>query len=440
MSNITADSRIKAVCGSILHFLDDPDNGSQSPAYEYFEDGLLVIENGRVRSVGPFETDRQALSPEQELTYYENALIVPGFVDTHLHYPQTDIIASHGGQLMDWLQKYAFPTEGLFEDREYAEEVTGFFLEEMFRNGTTTAMVMPTVHPHSADILFRRASNMNLRLITGKMLMDRNAPPYLLDTPHQGYEDSAALIERWHGKGRLSYAVTPRFAITSSEKQLKAAGELLSLKKGLYLHTHLSENADEVDLISALFPWRKNYLDVYDYYGLLGRRSLFAHGIHLSDEERARLAESGAAVAFCPSSNLFIGSGLFDLAKTEAAGIRVGIASDIGGGTSFSLLKTLGDAYKVLQLQKQSLSPLKAFYLATLGGAVALDLDRKIGNFLPGKEADFIVLKLDAFPLLERRIAHADSLEERLFILTHLGDDRCIETTCLMGDAVYERS
>ena len=426
----------QAFKGSILFFTDDPDRIDPNEAFTYYEEGLLLVEGGYIKEAGPFAELEKTLPPQTEITDYSGKLIIPGFVDTHIHYPQTDIIASYGKQLLEWLEKCAFPIEGKFDDAEYANEVADFFLRELLKNGTTTAQVMGTVHQQSADILFQKSLEKNLRLITGKTLMDCNAPDYLLDDDSKGFDSSMELIEKWHDKGRLSYAVTPRFAITSTESQLEKTAELLKTRMGLYLHTHLSENRDEVKMIKTLFPWSRDYLDVYERFELIGPRTTLAHSIHLSPLELDQIAISAAAISFCPSSNLFIGSGLFNLEQANAAEIPVGIGTDVGGGTSFSVLKTLAEGYKVLQLQGQSLSPLKGFYLATLGGARALDLDDKIGTFLPGREADFTVLSFNATPLIERRVAMSETLSERLFILMMLGDERSISETYLMGTPI----
>jgi guanine deaminase len=424
---------LQAFKSSILFFTDDPDRIDSQGAFTYHEEGLLLVEQGYVKEVGPFSELAQILPPEVEITDYTGKLIIPGFVDTHIHYPQTDIIASYGKQLLEWLEKCAFPIEGKFADPDYASEVADFFLQELLKNGTTTAQVMCTVHQQSAEILFQKSLEKNLRLITGKTLMDSNAPEYLLDDASKGFNASQELIEKWHGLGRLSYAVTPRFAITSTESQLEKTAELLTSRMGLYLHTHLSENRDEVGMIKTLFPWSRDYLDVYERYALVGPGTTLAHSIHLTQQETERIAISEAAISFCPSSNLFIGSGLFNLEQATSAGIAVGIGTDVGGGTSFSMLKTLAEGYKVLQLQGQSLSALKAFYLATLGGAKALGLDNKIGTLLPGREADFTVLNFNATPLIERRVSMSETLEERLFILMMLGDERSISSTHIMG-------
>jgi guanine deaminase len=332
-------------------------------------------------------------------------LRTPGFIDTHIHYPQTRIIASYGEQLLAWLDQYVYPEETKFADEAYAREVAIFFLEELLRNGTTTALVLTTTHPLSVEVFFQEALTRNLRMIAGKMMMDRNAPGGLLETAEQSRRDCKRLIERWHGKGRLSYALTPRFALSCSPELLRVAGELKQQYAGVYMHTHLSENTLEIKETLECFPGCADYLEVYETYAMVGERSVFAHGLHLSDSEFARLSSAGAALAHCPSSNLFLGSGLFRINKAKAPKdrVKVGIGTDVGAGTSFSMLKTLQEAYKITALQGQKLSPFQAYYLATLGGAKALSLDDKIGNFQLGKEADFIVLDMAAVPLLSYR-------------------------------------
>lgn len=432
-----SDTR-KAYRAAILHSIADPAQVGVEGSYQYFEDGILLIEDGQVAQVGA----AQKLLPKLagiEVQHYQDALITPGFIDTHIHYPQTGMIASYGEQLLDWLNTYTFPTERRFEDKAYASEVAAIFLAELLRNGTTTALVFGTVHPQSVDAFFEQAEKLDLRMIAGKVLMDRNAPDYLCDTAESGYAESKALIERWHGKGRLHYAVTPRFAPTSTPEQLELAGKLLSEYPDLYMHTHLSENRQEIEWVKALFPERQGYLDVYHHHRLTGPRAVFAHGVHLCDEECQRLAETGSAVAFCPTSNLFLGSGLFDLNKLERHGVRVGLGTDVGAGTSFSQLQSLNEAYKVMQLQGRKLDPFKSLYLATLGGAHALYLDERLGNFLPGKDADFVVLDYHATPLLRYRMQQARSLEERLFALTMLGDDRAVRATFAVGRLVHAR-
>ena len=427
---------------SLLHFIGDPfqNNQEQEKTCQYFEDGLLVVENGKISQVGPAAKLLRRLREGTRVLAHPKALIVPGFVDAHVHYPQTQIIASYGEHLLEWLNKYAFAAEGKFGDIRYAREAARVFLDLLLRHGTTTALVFATVHPQSAEALFEEARRLNLRLITGKVLMDRNAPKNLLDTPETAYRDSKRLIEKWHKNGRLLYAVTPRFAPACTTQQLKTARRLKEEFDDIYIHTHLSENLEEIAWVKRLFPWSADYFDVYERLGLTGRRSLFAHGLHLSNQQWRRIAKSRASVAFCPSSNLFLGSGLFDMDTSARFKVPVGIGSDIGAGTSFSLLQNLSDAYKICQLRGQRLSAFQGFYLATLGGATALGLEDKIGNFTPGKEADFVVLDLEPTALIAYRMKQAKSLAERLFVLMTLGNDRCVRETYVLGKPAYSKT
>jgi guanine deaminase len=429
----------KAYRTAIVHSLADPAEVGVEASYEYFADGLMLVEDGRIVALGNAEDLLATLADDVEVVTYDDALITAGFIDTHIHLPQTGMIGSYGEQLLDWLNTYVFPCEKQFEDPEHSAQVADIFLKELLRNGTTTALVFGSRHKESVEALFSAAEKLNLRLIAGKVMMDRNAPDYLVDTAQSSYDDSKALIERWHGKGRLHYAVTPRFAPTSTPEQMTLAGQLLTEYPDLYLQTHISENLKEIEWVKALFPERKNYLDVYDHFNLLGERSVFAHGVHLCDEECERLAETGSAIAFCPTSNLFLGSGLFDLPMAERHKVNVGLGTDVGAGTSFSLLHTLNEAYKVMQLQGARLSPFKSLYLATLGGARALRLEDKIGNLQPGSEADFVVLDFNATPLLSYRMKQATSIEEQLFVLMTLGDDRTVSETYSAGVLVHKR-
>ena len=426
----------RAYRARILHLLDDPARAGAG-ALEYFEDGILWIQDGKVKAVGPAD-QLLPLPFNVSVREYPNHLIIPGFIDAHVHYPQTSMIGAHGNQLLDWLTQYTFPAEARFGDVEHARAVAEFFLQELLRNGTTTALVFCTVHPQSVNALFSAAKEKNLCLIAGKVLMDRNAPPELLDTPDSAYEQSKKLIERWHNVDRLRYAVTPRFAPTSTPEQLQLAGKLLQEYPDLYVHTHLAENADEVKWVQQLFPASTDYLDVYEQAGLVGRRSVFAHGVHLCDSECRRLAAAGATVAHCPTSNLFLGSGLFDLKKMQQHGVNVALGTDVGAGTSFSLFRTLDEAYKIQQLQGVNLDPLQAFYYATLGAARALDLPQ-IGNLQVGKDGDFVILDLDATPLLAYRLQHCGGPEDLLFVLNTLGDDRLVQATYAAGQCVHRR-
>ena len=420
--------------GEFLHFVDDP-SVREEGAWQHLEDGLLLIEDGFVVSLQPAEDALAELPASTPLTRHENGLIVPGLIDTHIHYPQCEVIAAYGTQLLDWLQTHTFPAEARFADRAYADEIAAFFLNQLIANGTTTALVFGTVHATSVDAFFDAALARNMRMIAGKVMMDRNAPDSLTDTAQSAFDDSNALIRKWHGRQRLGYAVTPRFAPTSTANQLDMASRLLHDNPGVHLHTHLSENTDECAWVAELFPERVSYLDVYDHHQLLGQRSVFAHCLHLGDADWQRLAATGSAVAHCPLSNMFIGSGLFPYRKAMANRVDVGLGTDVGGGDNFSLLRVINEAYKVQQLQGENLSPFQSLYLATLGGARALDLDGSIGNFLPGREADFIVLDYAATPLIDFRIRHCRDLLERLFVLEMLGDDRTIRQTFIMGEA-----
>jgi guanine deaminase len=427
----------RAFRAAILHFLADP--AQSGAAQQYFDDGILVVEAGRVIALGEAEAVLPTLVPGTVLTDYRGKLILPGFIDTHIHYAQVDVIASYGEQLLTWLDKYIFPAERRFADPGYANEVAGFFVDELLRNGTTTALVFATVHPASVDAVFAAAQRRAMRLIAGKVMMDRNCPDFLSDTAERSYDESRALIDKWHKRDRLLYAVTPRFAPTSTREQMTQAGRLFGEYADIYLQSHVAENRSEVAWVASLYPESRSYLDVYERYGQLGPRSVFAHCIWLDDGDRERLGVTGSAMSFCPTSNLFLGSGLFDLGKAREQGIRVGIGTDVGGGTSFSMLKTLAEGYKVLQLKGQSLSAMQAFYLATLGGARSLYLDAQIGNFEAGREADFVVVDLAATPLMARRMENAATLGEKLFALMMLGDDRAIAATHILGEAAYRR-
>lgn len=430
----------RAIRASVLHCLESPRPGAEDEALQYFDDGVLLLRNGRIAAVGPAATLLAQIGPEVSVDDRRGYLLVPGFIDTHVHYPQIDIMASHGQQLLDWLNQYAWPAETRFDDPEVCADTADFFLEQLLCNGTTTACVFGTVHAQSVDAFMSAAARRKLRMIAGKVLMDTNCPAALLEPTEVGIENSAQLIERWHGKERLSYALTPRFAPTSSPQLLAATGQLLQSRAGLYLQTHMAETRAETSWVAELFPQAPSYLGVYQHYGLVGERSIFAHCIHIDDNDRARMAEAGAAIAFCPTSNLFLGSGLFDHDAARRAGVSVGLGSDIGAGTRFGLLETVAEAYKAGRLRGKGLHPFEGFYLATLGGARALNLHRAIGNFETGKEADFVLLDYNATPLLARRIAAATSLEERLFALMMLADDRAIAATYVLGEKVHERN
>ncbi|HVY04604.1 MAG TPA: guanine deaminase [Burkholderiales bacterium] len=433
MSGTTAGFR--AFRGSLLHFLGDPGD-SISPPPGYVDDGLLVVEGGNVKTAGPAHELLNTLPAGTAVTDYSGRLLLPGFIDTHIHYVQTDVIAAYAAQLLDWLEDHTFPAERRFADPAHARQTAAFFLDELMRNGTTTALVFGSVHAASAEAFFEEAHGRNLRMIAGKALMDRNAPDFLCDTAESGYRESSELLEKWHGKGRLNYAITPRFAATSTPAQLALAGKLAREHPDAFIQSHVAENLKEVEWVRSLFPDARSYLDVYDGHGLLRDRAIYAHCIHLDAADRKRMAQSGAAAAMCATSNLFLGSGLFDFAAALETGMKVALATDVGGGTSFSMLRTLAETYKIAQLRGYRLTPWRAFYLATLAGAQALKLDDRIGNFAPGKEADFIVLRMDSTPLIARRMKVAKTPAEKLFALMMLGDDREIGATYVMGERV----
>ena len=409
----------------LLSVADDPREAGDA-AIDHHPDGLLVVEDGLIVAVGDFATLAPRF-PGLAVEHFPGKLITPGFVDTHVHYAQVDRIAAYGHQLRDWLERHIYPAEMAFSNAAHAAEAADFFLDELLRNGTTTALVFPTVHEASVDALFEAAHARQMRIISGKVLMDLG-PQALRDDAGHGRAESEALIARWRGRGRLGYAVTPRFALTSSDAQLQVAGEPMPAHPDALLHTHLAENQDEVAAVAKRFPDAPDYLGAYERFGLVGRRSVFAHCIHLQPTALARMASAGAGAALCPTSNLFLGSGLFDLGRLDAAGVRVGFGTDVGAGTSFSMLATLREAYKVCQLQGAALDPFRALYLASAGGAAILRLGDRIGALKAGMEADFVVLDPAATVLLARRTA-SQSLADRLFALQILGDDRAVLAT-----------
>lgn len=439
-----SNSSCKAIRGSFLDFVDDPFYVAQAQSVRYIADGLLVVENGKIVAFGSYESLQNQYAA-LEVTSYPGKLILPGFIDLHVHYPQTEMIAAYGEQLLEWLNKYTFPVEAKFKDADYARKIAAFFLDELLRHGTTTALVLTTIFPQSVDVLFEEAQCRNMRLIAGQVLMTRNAPNFLVNDAKIAYEQNRELIHKWHGNGRLLYAITPRFAITSTEEELHLAGELKAEFPDVYVHTHLSENLQEVEFTAQLFPNSKDYLNVYEQFGLVGDRSVFAHCVQLNESGFERLSQAGAAIAFCPTSNLFLGSGLFklDRAKSVEYPVKVGLATDVGGGTSLSLLQTMSDAYKIVQLQGQRLSAFQAFYLATLGSAKALSLEDRLGSFDMEKEADFIVIDMQATPLMALRnsstdVESVDDLAEKAFATMILGDDRVVKATYVAGELAYQ--
>ncbi|TAN09382.1 MAG: guanine deaminase [Burkholderiaceae bacterium] len=403
---------------------------------QYDSDGLLVVDGDpasgiqRVVDAGPYRAVAQR-HPRVSVIHWPNRIVAPGFIDMHVHYPQTDIIGSPANGLLPWLEKYTFPAETRFCDPAYAAEVAGVFFDELLRQGVTTALTFTTTHPTSVDAFFNRAERYGLRMMGGKVLQDRNTPDGLRDETEQSLIDSEALLQRWHKKGRLGYAITPRFAPTSSEAQLRGAGELAARYPDTWIHSHLSENRDEVRWVSELFPATRSYLDVYQKFGLLRERAVYAHCIHLDDADRRVMHETHAAAAVCPTSNLFLGSGFFDHESADRFGVRYGLGSDVGGGTSFSPFRTMLATYFVGRECRDkkgvSIAPSALWWSHTGGAARALGLDGVIGTLQAGTEADFVVLNPKATPLLARKVERAQNLEEMLFAIIVLGDDRVIE-------------
>jgi guanine deaminase len=400
-------------------------------------DGAVAYVDGTILAVGN-AADIRASYPDAALVDEGNRLIVPGFVDAHVHFPQVEMIASPGLELLEWLDNYTFPAEARFADDAYADATADFFTDQLVANGVTTACVYSTVHPGSAEALFRQAHAKNLRIITGKVCMDRNAPEALLDTPDSAVTDSVDLLERWHKVGRLEYAITPRFAPTSSDAQLAALGELAAAYPDVVIQTHLSENAGEVDWVADLFPDAADYTDVYDRAGLVRRRSVFGHAVHLTDHELDRLGAAEASIAHCPTSNFFLGSGMFSLARAQTVdGLRVGLGSDVGAGTSLSPLVTLNEAYKVSRMLGAPVDVPALLRLTTLGGAEALGVERSVGSLEEGKDADLVILDAHAdanSAVLKRRAENATSTEELLFALMILGDERAVARTVVAGE------
>ena len=435
--NHSAQAAQTAFRAQLLTFNGDPAQSSNAAVFN--DDGLLIVEDGHVVAAGAYAALSSQLAPGTQVQDMRDKLIVPGFIDTHIHYPQTDMIASPAPGLLPWLDTYTFPTERRFADPAYAQDTASFFVEELLACGTTTALVYCTVHKESADALFTESEARNLRMVAGKVLMDRNCPEFLRDTAQSGYDDSAELIGRWHNRGRQMYALTPRFAPTSTEAQLEACGVLAREHADIFIQSHVAENTDEVKWVADLFPGHRSYLDIYDHYGLLRRRAVYGHCIHLDAEDRKRMAQTGTVASHCPTSNLFLGSGLFDFDKAAEAGMPVALATDVGGGTSFSMLQTMNEAHKVARLTGHHLTATRMFWLATAGAAEALDLADKVGTLAPKSEADFIVLDPQATPLLARRTGRTESLEELLFAFALLGDDRAIFETYAAGKRVHQR-
>ena len=430
-----------ALRGRTYSLVADPYLNPAADCVACHADGCILIRDGAIRQIGAYADLRDTLDPNIELRHYPDALLMPGFIDAHIHYPQVEIIGSYGAQLLEWLSKYTFPTEARFIDPEHARRIADFFIAELHRNGTTAASVFCASNPGSADAIFEAAQRHNMLLLAGVMMMDSHAPANLVDTAQSSYDNSKLLIERWHKRSRCLYTVSPRFALTSSPAQLEAARALMREYGDLRLQSHISENRAEVARAAELYPQRRDYTDIYEHYGLLDERAIYGHGIHLSEAELRRFHQTGANIAHCPTSNFFIGSGLFDIARTKDAErpITVGLGTDVGGGTSFSMLRTMSAAYKMAQLRGISLTAAQCFYLATLGSAESLGLADRVGKLAPGFAADIIVLDPQATPLLQLRSHVADTLDELLFALMICADDRAIAATYVAGELVHDR-
>ena len=420
--------------GQVLSFCGDPFVVDPEAAVEFSSDGAVLIADGVIEQVGSAQSIVDN-NPQVPVERYQDDLIMAGFVDCHVHYPQHEIIASYGEQLLEWLNKYTFPAELKFGDPDYARQTAEFFLDECLRNGTTTASVYATVHPESVDALFAAGAARGMCLATGKVMMDRNAPAGLTDTPQSGYDQSQRLIERWHARGRLRYAITPRFAVTSTPEQLEAAGALWQQHPTTLMQTHISESLNEIALIRELFAQDVDYFSVYERFGLVGRGANFGHAVHLTDREQDAFRATGSGISHCPTSNLFLGSGLFNMhdLRQGAHDIPVGLATDIGGGSSLSMLQTMRASYEICRLQSYNLHPAKAFYLATLGSADVMQIGHRVGNIKPGYDADIIVIDLQSTAAIANRMKNAASLWEALFVQMIMADDRAIRATYING-------
>lgn len=416
--------------GRVLSFVSEPQAIDDAESYRYIEDAGVVIKHGKIVAVEPWS----AISPlGADYIDHRPHLIMAGFIDMHLHYVQSQMIASYAGSLLEWLNSYTFHEEQKFSQQGHAGAVAAAFYDELIRNGTTTAVAYCSSSPRSVDAYFAEAEKRNMLMVGGKVMMDRNAPEALCDTAQSGYDDSKALIARWHGKGRALYAISPRFAITSTPAQMEAAQALVAEHPEAYVQTHLSENDAEISYSMELYPTSPDYTGIYEDYGLLGRKTLLGHCIHLNHRETAVLAETGSVAVFCPTSNLFLGSGLFDRERLSKHGVRIGLATDIGGGTSYSMLRTMDEGYKILQLRGQRLNPFASFYMATLGNARSLSLEGTIGSVAKGNAADLIVLDASATPAMRLRMATVSTLAEELFLLQTMGDDRSIAEVYVSG-------
>ncbi len=416
------------ITGRVLEFVGTPFQGDPQDAVQWH--GALAVDDGRIVALG----EPDALwEPGMARVDYGDHVISAGFVDAHVHYPQTGIIASWGKRLIDWLNSYTFPEEMRFGDPEYAREIANLYLDLVVSHGTTTVASYCTIHPESVDAIFEAAKERGMAVVAGKTCMDRNAPDGLTDTAQSAYDDSKMLLEKWHGKARAHYAITPRFSPTSSPQQLEALGALWSEHPDCLMQTHLSEQVDEIAWVKELFPDARDYLDTYEQFGLLGARGVYGHAIHLEPREQDRLAELCAGLTHCPTSNTFIGSGLCDVSGLMARGVQVALATDTGGGSSFSMLRTMAAAYEVAQLRGSALHAAHLMYLATEGAARSLHLQSEIGTLRVGTAADLVVLDLASTPAISQRSSRANDIWEALFPTIMMGDDRAVADVWIAG-------
>ncbi|WP_187968311.1 guanine deaminase [Aquibium microcysteis] len=424
--------------GRVLSFLREPEGSEDRASYLYEEDGAVLVRGGRIVATGEHAGVAAQAGTDVAVADHRPHLVLPGFIDAHIHMPQMQVIASYGAELLDWLNDYTFPEETRFSDAQHGRRIARLFLEEVLRHGTTTVAAYCSVHKASAEAFFEESHARNMLNIAGKVMMDRNAPGGLTDTPQSGYDDTKALIAAWHGKGRQLYAITPRFAITSTPAQMEMAGALAAEHPACHVQTHLSENQAEIRWTEELYPQAKDYTDVYARYGLLGPKSLFGHCIHLSEREADAMAEAGGVAVFCPTSNLFLGSGLFDYQRYRRRDkrLRVATATDVGGGTNYSMLRTMDEAYKVIALQGEKLNPLQSFWQLTRGNAEALSIADRAGTLEPGTDADIVVLDAGATPAMALRRERVATLAQELFLLQTLGDDRAVAAVYVAGRAV----
>ena len=437
MINNVANKK-KILIGTVLSFTENPFHYGLTDSVNIAENTAVLIDRNKIKEIGS-PNQLIASAPDAEVYNFQEKLLMSGFIDAHAHYPQTPIIASWGKRLIDWLNTYTFPEEEKYGNSKYAEKIAELYLNFLISNGTTSVSTYCTIHPESVDAIFSTALRRNMCVVAGKNAMDRNAPKALLDTPQSAYDESKKLIHKWHRTGRLRYAITPRFSPTSSPEQLSMLGELWAEYPDCLMQTHLSEQVDEIEWVKSLFPNSRDYLDTYEQFGLLGANAIFGHAIHLKKREIDRLRDVGAGVVHCPTSNTFIGSGLFDMEHIQKQKIPVGLATDTGGGSSFSMLRTMASCYEIAQLRNNALHPAQLLWLATMGSAKALHVEKEIGNLKVGYIADVIAIDLKSTDVITQRADLAIDIWEAIFPTLMMGDDRAIAATFIAGDLVHSK-